>query len=111
MELDLDAPAGEVLAADVVTTAKAGRWAVVRLLAAGVVQSLFDDSIGPGGPGTPTVHGHLVVTRRDTGEVVLAVPLGLKPDLEHGDADYLGYVQNQLDELTVGEFLDRWGTT
>ncbi|GAA1557309.1 hypothetical protein GCM10009827_092820 [Dactylosporangium maewongense] len=111
MELDLDAPAAEVLAADVVTTAKAGRWAVIRLFAAAAVQSLFDDSTGPGGPGTPTVYGHLVVTRRDTGEVVLAVPLELKPDLEHGDADYLGYVRRQLDELTAGEFLERWGGT
>jgi hypothetical protein len=47
----------------------------------------------------------LVVTRIADGSTVLRLPAG---DLPAGE-QLLQHVQVQLDELTVEEFLDRWG--
>jgi hypothetical protein len=105
--VDLDARASDVLAAEVVTAKKAGRWAAARLLVASVLLAIVDD--GASSAGTPAVHGDLVVTRKDTGEVVLTVAVGFRPTVDESEVDYLGYVRRQLDELTAGEFLARWG--
>lgn len=77
----------------------AGRWAAVRLVVAALSRGLLDLTE----PGGPTVHGHLIVSRRGTGTELLRM------ETDTFDADFLAYVRGQLDELTVGEFLDRWG--
>lgn len=107
VELDLSARAGEVLDAEIVVPPNAGRWAAVRLFAAATFYAIFDDQ--GDSPSTPTLDGFLVVTRRDTGETMLQVDLSLRPAVDEPDIDYLGYVRRQFDELTVGEFLDKWG--
>jgi hypothetical protein len=99
VDLDLDAPAGEVFAAAMVTPRAAGRWAALRLSASAMFQAVLNT----GEPATTTVSGHLVVTRRDTGETVL------RTESDTTDAALLEYVQHQLEELTAGEFLERWG--
>ncbi|UWP80368.1 hypothetical protein [Dactylosporangium fulvum] len=50
---------------------------------------------------TPTVRGHLVVTRRDTGQTLLRTPAWT-------DGTLANQVRYQLDVLTVREFLQRW---
>jgi hypothetical protein len=108
MDLDRDAPAGEWLAADVVLPPTAGRWAAVRVFLAGIALAIFDEQGSE--PGPPTLAGSLVVTRLDTGETVLETDLRLHPIVDDdAGTDHLGYVRGQLEELTVGEFLDRWG--
>ncbi|MFB9449300.1 hypothetical protein Dvina_17005 [Dactylosporangium vinaceum] len=84
---------------ELVTTPAAGRWA----LAGKVVDALL--LAADGSPNTdattPAVRGHLVVTRRDTGQTLLRMPAWTDGTL----ADQIRY---QLDVLTVREFLQRW---
>jgi hypothetical protein len=95
----LNAPACLVLAADMVAPASAGRWAAVRLVVAALTRGLLDLT-EPGGPAVP---GHLIISRRGTGTELLRM------ETDTFDAGFLAYVRSQLDELTVGEFLDQWG--
>jgi hypothetical protein len=98
MGVDLNSPAVLVLAADMVAPPSAGRWAAVRLLVAALTRGMLDLT----DPGRPTIHGELVISRRDTGAAVLRL------ETDTFDGDFLAYVRSQLDELTVAEFLDRW---
>ncbi|MFI5914189.1 hypothetical protein [Dactylosporangium sp. NPDC051541] len=102
-DLDLTARAADVLAADIHTTKRAGRWAAARWVAAGLARLAADADDDPGEPMLP--FSHFVLTRRDTGEELLRV------DADFDDHHLLAHVQQQLDELTAGEFLDRWGVT
>ncbi|MFG2045615.1 hypothetical protein [Dactylosporangium sp. NPDC048998] len=97
--MDLDAPAGSELAMELVTTPAAGRWELARK----VVEAVLLAAIGSSNAGatTPNVRGHLVVTRRDTGQTLLRTPAWTDGTL----ADQVRY---QLDVLTVREFLQRW---
>jgi len=106
MRLDRAAPAADLLAAELVTSKSAGRWSGVRLLLVAAFGAVVDDSGATDGAApaaTPTVYGHLVVTRRDTGKEVL------RTGTDAAEPDLLEHVRGQLAELTVGEFLDRWG--
>jgi hypothetical protein len=97
--VDLDARARSELAMELVTTPAAGRWA----LAGKVVEALL--LAADGSPSaevtTPTVRGHIVVTRRDTGQTLLRTPAWT-------DGTLADQVRHQLDVLTVREFLQRW---
>ncbi|GAA0901770.1 hypothetical protein GCM10009557_77790 [Virgisporangium ochraceum] len=94
---DPGSPAVLVLAAAIVGAPSASRWAFVRLFLTALVGVVADVS-GP--PPRSPVLGDLEVTRRDTGATVLRV--------DGATADLLDHVRQQLDELTVAEFLDRW---
>lgn len=95
-DIDPGSPAVLVLAAGIVNVPSASRWAFVRLFFSTLVGVVADLSTPPQSP----VLGDLEVTRRDTGATVLRV----------GEAtdELLAHVRQQLDELTVAEFLDRW---
>jgi len=99
MDLDLGASAGAVLAADLVATPRARWWTNAGLLVSVVLGALAHGDW----PGGPTVRAFLVVTRQDTGVELLR----LRTDTD--DAALLEHVRRQFDELTVGEFFDRWG--
>lgn len=97
----LDAPACLVLAADMIIPRRAARWAYLRMTTKALVASLLDltDPTDPTGPTRPTVDGELIVTIRDTGAELLRT----------GTDFPLAHVRSQLDEMTVAEFLARWG--
>lgn len=95
-DIDPGSPAVLVLAAGIVNVPSASRWAFVRLFFTALVGVVADLST----PSTSPVLGDLEVTRRDTGTTVLYV--------DGATADLLAHVRQQLDELTVAEFLDRW---
>lgn len=102
MAADLSAPAGHVLAAALVTPPPAQGWAAVRRFAGALVKVAADAA----NPEDAAARRDVLVTRRDTGAEVLRV------DRDNGDPDgtvTLNHVQSQLDELTLGEFLDKWG--
>jgi hypothetical protein len=96
-DIDLGSPAVLVLDAAIVNVPAAPRRAYVRLFFTALVGQILDLAPEAGSP----VLGELEVTRRDTGAPVLRV--------DEADADLLIHVRRQLDELTVAEFLDRWG--
>ena len=84
---------------ELVTTPAAGRWELVRKVGEALLLA------AAGSPSadvtTPSVRGHIVVTRRDTGQTLLRTPAwtgGLLAD----------QVRYQLDVLSVREFLQRW---
>jgi hypothetical protein len=91
----LDAPACLVLAADMIIPRRAAGLAYLRMTAKALVFSLLDLT----GSNSPTVDGELIITRRDTGAELLRTETGFP----------LAHVRGQLDELTVAEFLTRWG--
>ena len=103
-DLDLDQPAAAVLRMHVElepggVLRRTGRYAVALAMAA--VEYLA--APGDERPG-PSVPGHLVVTHVD-GTVLLRIPSHAQ------DEHLLAHVRRQLDELTVGAFLDRWSAT
>jgi hypothetical protein len=97
--VDLDGPAGSELAMELVTTPAAGRWG----LAFTVAEAVLAASAGSPNAGVtaPTVRGHIVITRRDTGQALLRTPAWT-------DGNLADQVRHQLDVLTVREFLQRW---
>jgi len=101
MTIDLDARAGDVLAADIVATRAAQRWAAVRVVVGGFVAALLD--MGSDRPDPWLETAHLVVTLRETGEEVWRTSSKLS------DIELKTFVLRQLDELTVGEFYAAWG--
>ena len=92
-EVVLNAPACLVLGADMIIRRRAAGLAYAGMLATLLVLSIFDVNSA-----TPTVHGELIITRRDTGGELLRTDTDLP----------LAHVRGQLDEMTVAEFLDRW---
>jgi hypothetical protein len=93
VDLDLGAPARDLLDADLLIPRSSGWWATLRLF----LTAIYDL-----GEPSRTVRGELVVTRRDTDATLLRMPADT-------DVDLPAYVHSQLDQLTVGEFLNRWG--
>jgi hypothetical protein len=96
-DLDPDVLAGLVLAADLVPWPGGPVWNRVRLLLTVVIGVAMEiDSFAD-------VSGALIVTRMDNGAMVQLTRSRWEDDR------LLTYVRQQLAELTVGEFLDRWG--
>ncbi|MDG6107151.1 hypothetical protein Daura_32445 [Dactylosporangium aurantiacum] len=97
VDLDPDVLAGLVLSADLVPRPVSRAWANTRALLRIGLAVLMEE----GDP--PVPKGFLVVTRMDNGAAVRLTRS------DHEDGALLAYVRQQLAELTVGEFLDRWG--
>ncbi|MEV0129346.1 hypothetical protein AB0H83_12920 [Dactylosporangium sp. NPDC050688] len=97
VDLDLDVLAGLVLSADLVPRPAGRAWTRTRALLLLALAVVVED----GNP--PTPWGALVVTRIDNGATVQLTRS------RREDGELLAYVRQQLAELTVGEFLDRWG--
>jgi hypothetical protein len=103
MPVDLDAPAGQLLAAELVAPPPPGRWATVRRFLGALVRVATADATDTLDHNDAAARRDLLVTRRDTGATVLRVEAGT------ADVETLQHVTIQLEELTVAEFLDRWG--
>jgi hypothetical protein len=102
MAADLSAPAGKLLSAELVTPPPAGRWAGAGRFVGALVRVATDTA----NPEDAAARRDVLITRRDTGAELLRVDADT-----NGTADeaLLTHVQNQLDTLPLGEFLDRWG--
>ena len=96
-DLDLDVLAGLVLSADLVSAPAGPVWSRARALLQVALGVLVEDS----DPIPPW--GALIVTRIGTGAAVQLTRS------RREDGELLAYVRRQLAELTVGQFLDRWG--
>lgn len=96
LDLDPDVLAGLVLSADLVPRPVSRAWANTRALLRIGLAVLMEE----GDPPVPS--GALVVTRMDNGATVRLTGSW------HEDGTLLAYVRQQLAELTLGEFLDRW---
>ena len=103
MPVDRDAPAGRLLVAELVAPPPPGRWAAVRRFVGALVRVATADATDTLGPDDAAARRDLLVTRRDTGAPVLRVEAGT------ADVETLQHVTRQLEDLTVAEFLDRWG--
>jgi hypothetical protein len=102
MSVDPDAPANRLLTADLVTPPPAGKWTG----AGRFVGALVGVATGAANPEDAAARRDVLVTRRDTGATVLHVD----SDINTGaDETLLDHVRGQLDTLTLGQFLDRWG--
>lgn len=97
MGLDLNVLAGLVLTADLVPKPMSRLRIWTRMMLGLGLTVLMEEE------GALEAQGVLLVTRPDNGVAVRLT----RSDRE--DGELLAYVRTQLSELTVGEFLDRWG--
>ncbi len=102
MSIDLSVPAGQVLSADLTTPPPAATWAGAGRFVGALVRVATDTAT----PEDAAARRDVLITRKDTGAAVLQADADSNAD---ADAVLLDHVRSQLDGLTLGQFLEKWG--